>query len=206
MKKLALALSVIAAISSPAQAEGNVEAGKAKSLVCAACHNVDGNSMIDMYPKIAGQHATYIEKQLHDFRSAMQTGGKEGRMDPIMGGMTAALTDQDIKDLSAYFASQAQSVTPVENVPELGEKLYKGGDMSRGITSCMACHGPDGKGSELAGFPNIGGQHANYIKIQLTKFRDGTRNNDLNGMMQDIAKKLNDEDIQALSSYIASLK
>lgn len=206
MKKLALALSVIAAISSPAQAEGNVEAGKSKSLVCAACHNVDGNSMIDMYPKIAGQHATYIEKQLHDFRSAMKTGGTEGRMDPIMGGMTIALTDQDILDLAAFFSSQKLNVTPVENVPELGEKLYKGGDMSRGITSCMACHGPDGKGSELAGFPNLGGQHANYIKIQLTKFRDANRHNDLNGMMQDVAKKLNDADIQALSTYISSLK
>ncbi len=87
MKKLALALSVVAAISSPAIAEGNAEAGKTKAIVCSACHGLDGNSMIDMYPKLAGQHTTYLQKQLREFRSAAQTGGKDGRMDPIMGGM-----------------------------------------------------------------------------------------------------------------------
>lgn len=205
MKKLALALSVIAAISSPVQAEGNIEAGKSKAVVCSACHGVDGNSMINMYPKLAGQHPTYLEKQLHDFRSALQTGGKEGRMDPIMGGMTAALSDQDIADISAFYASQALQIADAPK-SEAGERLYKGGDMSRGVTSCMACHGPDGKGSELAGFPNIGGQHANYVKIQLTKFRDASRHNDLNGMMQDVAGKLSDSDIEALSIYISGLK
>lgn len=207
MKKLALALSVvIAAISSPAIAEGNAEAGKTKIIVCSACHGMDGNSMIDMYPKLAGQHATYLQKQLHDFRSAAQTGGKDGRMDPIMGGMSIALSDQDILDITAYFSSQTLQVADVKEVPELGPKLYKGGDVSRGITACMACHGPDGKGAELAGFPALAGQHANYIKIQLTKFRDAGRNNDLNGMMQDVAKKLSDSDIDALSKYLSSLK
>lgn len=207
MKKLALALSVVvAAISSPAIAEGNAEAGKTKIIVCSACHGMDGNSMIDMYPKLAGQHATYLQKQLHDFRSAAQTGGKDGRMDPIMGGMSIALSDQDILDITAYFSSQTLQVAEVKDVPELGAKLYKGGDVSRGITACMACHGPDGKGAELAGFPALAGQHANYIKIQLTKFRDAGRNNDLNGMMQDVAKKLSDNDIDALSKYLSSLK
>lgn len=207
MKKLALALSVVvAAISSPAIAEGNAEAGKTKIIVCSACHGMDGNSMIDMYPKLAGQHATYLQKQLHDFRSAAQTGGKDGRMDPIMGGMSIALSDQDILDIGAYFSSQTLQVADVKDVPELGAKLYKGGDVSRGITACMACHGPDGKGAELAGFPALAGQHANYIKIQLTKFRDAGRNNDLNGMMQDVAKKLSDSDIDALSKYLSSLK
>ncbi|MGL4713988.1 MAG: c-type cytochrome [Shewanella sp.] len=207
MKKLALALSVvIAAISSPAIAEGNAEAGKTKIIVCSACHGMDGNSMIDMYPKLAGQHPTYLQKQLHDFRSAAQTGGKEGRMDPIMAGMSIALSDQDILDISAYFSSQAIQVTEAKDIPELGEKLYKGGDVSRGITACMACHGQDGKGAELAGFPTLAGQHPTYIKIQLTKFRDMGRHNDLNGMMQDVAKKLNDSDIEALSKYLSSLK
>ncbi|MGL5360262.1 MAG: c-type cytochrome [Shewanella sp.] len=207
MKKLALALSVVvAAISSPTIAEGNAEAGKTKVIVCSACHGMDGNSLIDMYPKLAGQHATYLQKQLHDFRSAAQTAGKDGRMDPIMGGMSIALSDQDILDISAYFTSQTLKATEVKEVPELGAKLYKGGDASRGITACMACHGPEGKGAALAGFPGLAGQHANYIKIQLTKFRDVSRHNDLNGMMQDVAKKLNDSDIDALSKYIASLK
>lgn len=107
MKKLALALSVvIAAISSPAIAEGNAEAGKTKIIVCSACHGMDGNSMIDMYPKLAGQHATYLQKQLHDFRSAAQTGGKDGRMDPIMSGMAMPLSDQDILDITAYFLAK----------------------------------------------------------------------------------------------------
>ncbi|MDD8060716.1 MULTISPECIES: c-type cytochrome [Shewanella] len=206
MKKLALALSVVATMSSPAMAEGNAEAGKTKVIVCSACHGVDGNSMIDMYPKLAGQHPAYLEKQLTEFRSAMQTGGKEGRMDPIMGGMSIALSDTDIADISAFFASQTQSANPAVEGTEAGEKLYQGGDAARGITSCIACHGPDGSGAAAAGFPMIGGQHANYIKIQLTKFRDGTRNNDLNGMMQDVAKKLSDADIEALSKYISSIK
>ncbi|GGP54461.1 cytochrome c [Shewanella algicola] len=206
MKKLALALSVVATMSSPVMAEGNAEAGKTKVIVCSACHGVDGNSMIDMYPKLAGQHPAYLEKQLTEFRSAMQTGGKEGRMDPIMGGMSIALSDTDIADISAYFASQTQSTNPAVEGTEAGEKLYQGGDAARGITSCIACHGPNGSGAAAAGFPMIGGQHANYIKIQLTKFRDGTRNNDLNGMMQDVAKKLSDADIEALSKYISSIK
>lgn len=167
---------------------------------------MDGNSMIDMYPKLAGQHATYLQKQLHDFRSAAQTGGKDGRMDPIMSGMAMPLSDQDILDITAYFSSQAIQVAEAKDVPELGAKLYKGGDVSRGITACMACHGPDGKGAELAGFPTLAGQHANYIKIQLTKFREAGRHNDLNGMMQDVAKKLSDSDIDALSKYLSSLK
>ncbi|MCH1929822.1 cytochrome c4 [Shewanella sp. A25] len=207
MKKLAFALSVVvAAISSPVIAEGNAEAGKTKVIVCSACHGMDGNSMIDMYPKLAGQHASYLQKQLHDFRSAAQSGGKDGRMDPIMSGMAMPLSDQDILDISAYFSSQAIQAADVKDVPDLGEKLYKGGDVARGITACLACHGPEGKGGESAGFPALAGQHANYIKIQLTKFRDASRHNDLNGMMQDVAKKLSDSDIDALSKYLSSLK
>lgn len=206
MKKLALALSVVAAMSSPANAEGNPEAGKAKAMICSACHGVDGNSMIDMYPKIAGQHASYLEKQLNDFRAAAMSGGKEGRMDPIMGGMTMALTEQDMADLAAFYASHQIQPAPALEAPALGALLYKGGDASRGITSCIACHGPDAKGAAAAGFPSLAGQHTNYIKIQLTKFRDSNRNNDLNGMMQDVAKKLNDADIDALSKYISTLK
>lgn len=206
MKKLALTLFVLAFISSSAIAEGNAETGKTKAIVCSACHGVDGNSMIDMYPKLAGQQATYLEKQIHDFRSAAQTGGKEGRYDPIMGGMAMMLSEQDIKDVAAFYASQTQTQAEVTDIPTLGEQLYKSGDVARGITACIACHGPAGNGSELAGFPTVGGQYANYIKIQLNKFHDKTRKNDLNGMMQNVASKLSTEDIEALSKYISSLK
>ncbi|WP_110458407.1 c-type cytochrome [Shewanella algidipiscicola] len=206
MKKLAIALSILATLSTPAIAAGDAEAGKTKAIICSACHGVDGNSMIDMYPKIAGQQETYLKKQLHDLRQAAHTGGKEGRNEPLMSPMAAGLSDQDIEDLSAFYAAQSLTVTEVKDVPALGEQLYKGGDTVRGITACIACHGPNGKGSEAAGFPAIAGQHANYIKIQLTKFHDSTRNNDLNGMMQDVAKKLTSEDIEALAKYVASIK
>ncbi|GIU41569.1 c-type cytochrome [Shewanella algidipiscicola] len=206
MKKLAIALSILATLSTPAIAAGDAEAGKTKAIICSACHGVDGNSMIDMYPKIAGQQETYLKKQLHDLRQAAHTGGKEGRNEPLMSPMAAGLSDQDIEDLSAFYASQSLTMTEVKDVPALGEQLYKGGDTVRGITACIACHGPNGKGSEAAGFPAIAGQHANYIKIQLTKFHDSTRNNDLNGMMQDVAKKLTSEDIEALAKYVASIK
>jgi cytochrome c553 len=143
---------------------------------------------------------------MHDFRSAALTGGKEGRHDSIMGGMAMMLSEQDIKDVSAFYASQVKTKIEVIDIPVLGERLYKSGDVARGITACIACHGPSGVGSELVGFPAIGGQHANYIKIQLNKFHHAIRKNDLNGMMQDVASKLAPEDTEALSKYISSLK
>lgn len=206
MKKLVVALSMLASISSPAIAEGDIEAGKAKSALCAACHGPDGNSVIDMYPKIAGQNVSYLEKQLIDFRSAAQTGGQSGRNDPIMAGMTIMLSDDDIKNISAYYASQTQTSNNIENIPPLGEQLYKVGEIERGITACIACHGPKGQGMAQAGFPMISGQHASYIKSQLNKFSEMSRNNDLNGMMQDVSKKLTPADIEALSLYISNLK
>ncbi len=148
-------------LSATAMAEGDAEAGKAKSAVCAACHGPDGNSMIDMNPKIAGQHEKYIVKQLTEFKLASQTGGEEGRN-------------------------------------EAGRALYQGGDESRGVTACIACHGPKGNGMGLAGFPDISGQHATYTAAQLKAFRSGQRHNDMNGMMRDIAMKLTDEDIEIL--------
>ncbi|GLS85003.1 c-type cytochrome [Paraferrimonas haliotis] len=205
MKKLALTLSVIAAMSAPVMAAGDAEAGKTKSAVCAACHGPDGNSPINMYPKIAGQQEAYLNKQLTEFRLAGKTGGAQGRMDPIMLGMAMNLSDQDIADLSAFYASQTQNANTTATANEHGQNLYMGGDVNRGITACIACHGPKGEGVPLAGFPAVAGQHEAYTKAQLTKFRDGQRNNDINGMMQDTSKKLTDEDIDALASYLGSL-
>jgi cytochrome c553 len=207
MKKLALSLSLVLGLVGHANAlEGNAEAGKAKAATCTACHGGDGNSMIDMYPKIAGQHAEYIYEQLKAFKLGLTSGGKEGRNDPVMGGMSMPLNDQDMKDLAVYFASQEMSPgkTP-ESVVEQGKKLYTSGDTERGIPACTACHGPKGTGMQLAGFPQISFQHATYTKLSLEKFRDGTRNNDKNGMMQDIAAKLTDKDIEILSKYLGGL-
>ncbi|RDV24768.1 cytochrome c4 [Alteromonas aestuariivivens] len=206
MKKLCLLVCMSLGLSATAVANGDPDAGKAKSAVCAACHNVDGNSAIDMNPKLAGQHANYIVKQLKEFKLASQTGGEEGRNNAVMNGMAAPLSEQDMEDLAAYFSSQEATpgATPEEYV-EQGQKLYMGGDAERGVTACTACHGPDGNGMQLAGFPDISGQHATYLASQLKAFRDGTRHNDMNGMMRDIASKLTDEDIETLSNYIAGL-
>lgn len=204
MKKLALILSLLASCS--VWAQGSIEAGKEKSQTCVACHGADGNSQLAMYPKLAGQHAKYIEKQLRDLKLGMTSGGKQGRMDPVMSGMAMPLTEQDMKDLGVYYASLpiSHNTTP-ENVVEAGKVLYTAGDAERGLTACIACHGPRGNGTELSGFPKISGQHADYIKAQLEKFRDGSRSNDMNAMMRDIAKKLTDEDIDTLSKYVGGL-
>ncbi len=209
MKKIALSLTLLvgALVASNANAfDGDADAGKAKSATCAACHGADGNAPITMYPKIAGQHAEYIYKQLVEFKLGMTSGGKEGRMDPVMSGMAMPLSDQDMKDLAAFFASQnmSEGTTPKDVVATAG-MLYKAGDAERDIPSCAACHGPRGNGTSLSGFPKIAFQHPEYIKAQLEKFRSGQRNNDLNGMMRDIAKKLTDEDIEALSQYLGGL-
>jgi cytochrome c553 len=204
MKKLALILTLLASCS--AFAQGDIEAGKTKSAMCAACHGADGNSLIVQNPKLAGQHATYLEKQIKDFKLGMTSGGKQGRVDAVMGGMVMALTEQDTADIAAYFASNviSDNSTPEASV-SVGETLYRAGNVERGIPACSACHGARGNGTELSGFPKISGQHADYVKIQLEKFRSGTRANDMNMMMQDVAAKLTDSEISALSDYVGGL-
>ena len=204
MKKLALILSLLASCS--VWAQGSIEAGKAKSQTCVACHGADGNSQLAMYPKLAGQHAKYLEKQLKDLKLGMTSNGKQGRYDPVMSGMAMPLSEQDMQDLAAYYASLpiSSNSTP-ENVVKKGKALYTAGDAERGLAACIACHGPRGNGTELSGFPKISGQHADYIKAQLEKFRDEKRGNDMNEMMRDIAKKLTDEDIDTLSKYVGGL-
>jgi len=207
MRNIALSLTMLFGLIGSANAvDGNAEAGKTKAATCAACHGADGNSALAMYPKIAGQHAEYIYKQLKEFKLGMESGGKEGRYDVAMSGMAMPLSDQDMKDISVYFATQKTKAgaTP-ENVVAEGQLLYRGGDMKRGIPACQACHGPRGVGQSLAGFPKVSFQHPEYIKAQLEKFRSGDRNNDMNGMMQDIAVKLTDKDIEILSQYMAGL-
>ncbi|MBH0035355.1 cytochrome c4 [Pseudoalteromonas sp. NZS71_1] len=209
MKKIALSLTILLGALSASNAaafDGDVNAGKEKSATCAACHGPDGNAPVNIYPKIAGQHPDYILKQLQDLKLGMTSGGKEGRMDPVMSAMAMPLSEQDMKDLAAYFSSMnmTEGATP-KDVVEVGEMLFKAGDAERGIPSCAACHGPRGNGSSLAKFPKISFQHPGYIKAQLEKFRDGTRHNDLNGMMGDIAKKLTDKDIEVLSQYLGGL-
>ncbi len=206
MKKLCLFIGMSYLLTGAAVAQGDAEAGKEKAATCAACHGPDGNSVIEANPKLAGQHPNYLVKQLKEFKLASQTGGEEGRNNAVMNGMAAPLSEQDMEDLAAYFSSQEASAgSTLEEYVEPGEKLYRGGDEERGITACIACHGPNGNGMQLAGFPDISGQHGAYIAAQLNAFKDGKRANDMNGMMRDIAKKLTDEDIAVLSNYVAGL-
>lgn len=206
MRKISLLVCLALGLTCTATAKGDAEAGKTKSVTCAACHMADGNSSIDLYPKIAGQHQAYLFKQLKDFKLGSTTGGAEGRVDPVMGAQVAALSEQDMQDLAAYFAEQKASPgsTPEDVIAE-GSRLYRGGDLERGITACIACHGPRGDGMGLANFPDISGQHATYIKTQLESFRAGKRANDHNSMMRDIAMRLTDKDIDILAKYLGGL-
>lgn len=206
MKKIWLFVALSIGVCGSVTADGDAEAGKKIAGVCAACHGNDGNSSVAANPKIAGQHAGYLFKQLQEFKLASETSGEQGRNSMLMNSQVAYLSEQDMLDLAAYYSEQSLKLggTP-EDVVAQGEALYRGGDASRGITACIACHSADGKGMGLAGFPAIGGQHAEYTKAQLELFRSGERKNDLNGMMQDIAKKLSDEDIRILSQYLQGL-
>ncbi|WP_394175248.1 c-type cytochrome [Thalassotalea litorea] len=184
---------------------GDVALGKEKSGTCVACHNADGNSALPMYPKLAGQSEQYLFKQLMDFKKAADSNNEEGRVDPVMAGMVAPLSEEDMQNLAAYFASQKVSPSAAQ-ANERGKDIYVSGDPQRGITACIACHGVDGQGMALAGFPVVGQQHVDYLKAQLGKFRDGSRGNDMNSMMRNIAEKLTDEDMDAVAQYMSSLK
>ena len=206
MKKLCLTVCLSFGLAATALAQGDAQAGKEKSAVCAACHGPDGNSAIPINPKLSGQHENYLVKQLKEFKLAATTGGEEGRNNPVMNGMAAPLSEQDMQDLSAYFAEQKpMSGTTTEAAIEPGQALYRGGDLERGLTACIACHGPRGNGMQLAGFPDISGQHAEYIVAQLQAFQSGQRHNDMNGMMRDIAMKLTNDEMQVLADYLAGL-
>jgi len=181
--------------------EGSKQTGKAISITCGACHGADGNSINPLWPNLAGQHASYSVEQLTAFRDGKRT-------DVLMTAMSLTLTDENIRDLSVYYESLPLSSKMVANPNniELGEKIYRGGNKETGVSACIACHGPSGKGNPLALYPAIYGQGSMYTEKQLNDYANGTRA--AIGpvqMMQDISKKLSPEEIQAVSSYIQGL-
>lgn len=183
---------------------GDAASGQAKSATCAACHGADGNSSTPMWPKIAGQTNTYLMQQLKAFRlGATDPENSKARVNASMTPMAANLTDQDIADLAAYFTSQETKLsgTPKEFV-ELGQKIYRGGIAEKGVAACIACHGPKAKGVDLAGFPSLSGQHADYTIAQLKAYRDGSR---VNMMMNGVAERMSDAEIEAIAHYVAGL-
>jgi cytochrome c553 len=177
---------------------GNIKAGQEKSALCVACHATDGNSVLPNHPKLAGQSARYLAKQLSDFKSG-------ARKNPIMAGMAAGLSEEDMHDIASFYAVQTITKGP-DATSEIGKKLYLGGDASKKIPACIACHGITGNGMSQAAFPAISSQDAGYLKNQLNAFRDGSRDNDNNSIMRNIAIKLSDSDIEELAKYMASMK
>lgn len=201
MKKMLMSIVLMVAlgITFAASAAGNVNAGKKKSAVCAACHGADGNSLSNMFPKLAGQNTGYIVKQLNDMKSGV-------RSNPIMASIVANLSQQDMEDLAAYYASQKMSPGAVEKkwVAE-GEKIYRGGNKETGVPACMACHGPTGAGMPAAKWPALANQYPAYLEKQLRAFASGERHNDPNHMMRDIASRMSDQEIKAVAAYVSGL-
>jgi len=201
MKKLFMATMVSFSIitAAPTMAAGNASAGKGKAAVCAACHGEDGNSLSNLFPKLAGQGEPYLVKQLQEFKSG-------ARNNAVMTAMVAALSNQDMADLAAYYASN--KITPgavSEEFVEAGQHIFRAGNKETGLPACMACHGPTGAGVPAAKWPALAGQHSAYIEAQLKAFAAGTRSNDTNSMMHDIAGKMTDDEMKAVSAYITGL-
>ena len=191
--------SALFALAGSAFALGNFEAGKAKAQVCFSCHGVNGVSVNPVWPKLAAQHASYIAKELHDFKAG-------NRKDPIMSAQAAALSSQDVDDLAAFFSKQQVSLGGADKaLVKQGEKIYRGGIKDKKVAACMACHGPTGSGNDAAKFARTGGKHAAYVVKTLGDFRSGTRSNDPNKMMRDIAGRMSDSDIKAVAAYIQGL-
>jgi cytochrome c553 len=200
------AIGAQAADAAKAAPKGDASRGQAiATTVCAACHGADGNSQLAVNPKLAGQHPEYLFKQMKNFKAA--DGKPAERNSAIMNGMIAAFDDGQMRDLAAYFGAQKQTSDVAKNreTIELGQKLYRSGDLSKGLPACAACHGPAGAGLP-AQFPRIGGQFAEYTEVQLKSFRDGVRANDPNKMMRMVAIKMTDAEIKAVSDYIAGLR
>jgi cbb3-type cytochrome c oxidase subunit III len=215
MNKLLVSLLLSLGVSAAAQAAdagkivGDAEAGKAKTAVCGACHGADGNSAAPNFPKLAGQGERYLLKQLHDIKAGSTPTAEPGvgRKVLEMTGLLDNLSEQDLADIAAYFASEKMSVGAADpQLVERGEALFRGGKIAEGMPACTGCHSPDGAGLAAASFPKLGGQHAQYVAKQLTDFREGNRTNDGDAMiMRAIAAKLSNKDIEAVSSYIQGL-
>jgi cytochrome c553 len=187
----------------PALAGVDGDAAKGQGIagsVCAACHGADGNSPIPANPVIAGQHPEYLYKQLLNYKSGE-------RKNPIMTGIAASLSDEDMRNLAAYFAAQQprQGSASDAKLVTAGQKLYRGGNGKTGAAACAGCHSPTGIGIP-AQYPRLKGQHAEYTVAQLKVFRGSERANDAGSVMRTIAGRLSDEEMSALAEYVAGLK
>lgn len=191
-----------------ADAKAKPDLAKGKKIaetVCVACHGADGNSALAANPILAGQGSEYLFKQLMEFKSV--DGKPAVRNNPIMGGMTAALSVEDVKSLALYFSQQKPKPASAsdEKLVAAGKILWRKGDFERGVPACAGCHGPSGAGVP-AQYPRLAGQYAEYTETQLKNFRSEERSNDPEKMMRTIADKLSDKQIKAVADYIAGLR
>lgn len=211
------------ALAQGALASGDAAAGAAKAAVCGACHAADGNSPVSTFPKLAGLGERYLLKQMHDIRDwdrETDPVKKEttGRAVLEMTGQIAAMSDQDLADIAAHFASQTTQLSGAKQAEvrvnsgirvdalELGERIFRSGNLSTGVPACTGCHAPDAKGNSAAGYPRLSGQHPEYIAKQLRAFRGGERTNDGDQMvMRTVADRLSDAEIDAVANFIAGL-
>lgn len=204
---LTFASAGLMAADEKAAPKADLAAGKTVATqVCAACHGADGNSTIAVNPKLAGQHPEYLYKQLLNFRS--KDGKPAERVNAIMGALASGLSEADMRNVAAYYASQTQTPEKAKGDREsieLGQKLWRGGDQTKGLPACAGCHGPAGAGMP-AQYPRIAGQHAEYTESQLKYFRVAERANDPAKMMRMIAVKMTDAEIKAVSDYAAGLR
>lgn len=194
---IVLALSGLVSFAANA---ADVEAGKAKSAACAACHGVDGNSSNGMWPSLAGQHANYIYKQLTDFKAGR-------RVNASMAPMVVGLNDDDMKNLAAYYESQrAKPVAFDGEMIAKGESIYRGGITETQVAACMGCHSPSATGNGPAGWPSLKGQHPEYIVAQLQSFKQGTRANDTGKMMRNVVVRMSELEMKSVAAYIAGIQ
>lgn len=226
MKKKLLALSITLAFSSAPTilyAEGNFNAGKGKAASCAGCHGEAGNSMMPSFPKLAGQHPTYLVNQLNAFKDG-------SRKEATMSSIAQSLSEQDMLDIAAFYEAQTISKNPlpvldddddeddededevtkepvdIDTLLAKGSDLYRNGDLESEVSACIACHGPNGEGNRPASFPSLKWQHADYLIKTLKDYKSGARGNMPDNMMHMIAKKMTDEEIEAVSYHISVMK
>ena len=215
MKKRLQAVLFALALTSTStilHAEGSVEAGKEKAVLCFSCHGEKGNSVVSTFPKLAQQNTSYLVKQLQAYKNG-------ARKNAMMSAVVTNLNEDDMSDIAAYFSAQEisanqlppeddeeESKKSVKDLIALGLDLYRNGDLPREVSACIACHGPFGEGNKPASFPAIKSQHADYLIQTLKDFKNGARSNNPENMMHMIAVKMTDEEIKAVSYHISMKK
>ena len=196
-----VAVTATAADNTPFLKGGDPQAGQAASQQCAGCHGAKGNSPAAQFPNIAGQHAGYIFEQLQAFKAGT------ARKNPLMAGIVSGLSEQDMRNLAAYFSQQPHKIMGAsdKDLVQRGQEIYLGGLPSQEVPACAACHGPRGLGNPGANYPVIGGQWPHYLEAQLHNFRSGARANDPQAVMRTVASRMSDDDIKAVAHYVSGL-